>query len=177
MQCARPTPLRQHIIAGALLALKHTGSAVAASETEFNDTFDSRTLFDPGILTADGSLDRLINPNDADFVLSGMLNSGATTPHTIPGQPPGAAFFGALDNTSRVDTLLGTFDESGLLLDIDDDGSPFGDGFADALNATVNADGSIRFGMTGFPDDTFTGAHEQTSTSTLIRSSPRTSIT
>lgn len=164
MQCANMTLLKQTLIAGALLALGHTGAAFAASEIEFNDTFANRTVFDPGVVSADGSLDLLIDPGDADFVFNGTLDSGTTSPHTISAQTPGASFFGALDNTGRIDTLLGTFDEFGMLLDINDDGSPFGNGLADALNGTVNADGSIRFGVTGFPDDTFAGAHEQAGT-------------
>ena len=161
MKIATTTPTRRTLIAGAFLALCHTSTAFAASEIEFNDTFANRTVFDPGVVSADGSLDLLINPDDADFVFTGTLTAGTTSPHTITAQTPGASFFGALDNTSRVDTLLGTFDEFGVLLDFDDDDSPFGDGLADALNGTVNADGSIRFGVTGFPDSTLTGVHEQ----------------
>lgn len=148
-------------IASALLLLVTSGAAFAAAEIELNDTFDNRTVFDPGVVTADGSLDILIDPNDADFVFSATLNSGETNTHSIAGQTPGSSFFGAIDNTSGVDTLLGTFDESGTLLQTDDDSSPFGGGLADALNGIVNDDGSIRFGVTGCCDDTFTGNHDE----------------
>ncbi len=153
-----------HAIAGALLVIVHAGSASAATETEFNDTFASRTVFDPGVVSADGSLDHFIDPDDADIVLSGNLNSGATSAHTLTGHTPGASFFGAIDNTSRIDTLLGTFDPSATLIAFDDDSSPFGSGLADALNGNVNADGSIRFGVTGCCDDTFSGDHEESGT-------------
>lgn len=153
--------IQHRIILITLLALVYGSHPSAATETEPNDTFATRTVLAPGVLEVSGSLDRFIDPADADFVFTGTLVSGMLTPHTLGGQTPGALFFGALDNTSRIDTLLGTVDESGVLLDFDDDGSPFGDGLADALNGSVNADGSIRFQVTGFPDDTFSGAHEQ----------------
>lgn len=68
-----------------------------------------------------------------------------------------------IDFTSPTpDTTLGVFDEGGVLTAVDDDGSFFGDGTASALlGQAVNADGSIRFAVSGFGDFDFDGLDDQ----------------
>ena len=61
-------------------------------------------------------------------------------------------------STPAPDTTLGVFDEADGLLDVDDDGSFFGDGLASAfIGYPVNPDGSIRFAVSGFGDEDFDG--------------------
>lgn len=65
--------------------------------------------------------------------------------------------------TDGPDTTLGVFDETGGLLAVDDDGSFFGNGLASALyDFPVNADGSVRFAVSGFADFNFDGLDDDT---------------
>ncbi|MBA4104374.1 MAG: hypothetical protein C0485_01350 [Pirellula sp.] len=62
------------------------------------------------------------------------------------------------------DTLLGT---RGLFDDIqfvDDDGSPVGNGFASGIADVPTNSGSISFAVTGYTDESFSGAHDQLGT-------------
>lgn len=129
---------------------------LADFETESNNNFASRNTFGPGVLIVNGSLEAIndLSQLTPDFTFTGPLQSGLTNFHTQPSLTAGTLFFGAIDNSaSGVDTFLGTFDEFDSLIDTNDDGSPFGDGLADALGGTVNSDGSIRFGVTGCCDN------------------------
>ncbi|QDT70690.1 hypothetical protein MalM25_36450 [Planctomycetes bacterium MalM25] len=58
------------------------------------------------------------------------------------------------------DLYLGVVDEFGNVFEEDDDGSPFGDGYAPALyNVPVNPGGEIAFDVTGLEDPPFSGTH------------------
>ncbi|MEE9404178.1 MAG: PEP-CTERM sorting domain-containing protein [Algisphaera sp.] len=60
------------------------------------------------------------------------------------------------------DTLMGAFDQTGTLIEVDDDDSTFGDGLASGLfNIPVNVDGSIDLRVTGLGDDDFFGNHNE----------------
>jgi len=59
---------------------------------------------------------------------------------------------------SGPDTTLGAFNQSGTLVEFNDDNSPFGDGTASALyDIAVNSDGSIHLKVSGYPDCDFDG--------------------
>lgn len=61
------------------------------------------------------------------------------------------------------DTLLGTRNAIlGTIELTDDDGSPFGNGFASGLQGVPTNSGQIRFAVTGYADWGFDGSHDQT---------------
>ena len=82
-------------------------------------------------------------PND-DFASRAILDPGVTTvSDTITAGVAG----------SGPDTTLAAFTAGGLLIEVDDDSSPLGDGLASALQqVTVNSDGTIRLKISGYPD-------------------------
>lgn len=60
------------------------------------------------------------------------------------------------------DTLLGSFDSFGFLTTVNDDDSPFGDGFASGFSGeSVNINNDIDFTVSGFGDDFFDGSHDE----------------
>lgn len=168
-------PLRLLSAAVILYGSLFSGVTSADSETEDNNDFSTRNIFAAGVNVINASLDIPslstpgLTPADADIVINSTLQKGAVDIHDLTGQAPGASFFAAIDNTvSSVDTFFGMFDESGNVIETNDDASPFGDGYGDALNGNVNADGSVRFKVTGCCDYDFLGAHDETGEYNLL---------
>ncbi|MGF1481177.1 MAG: hypothetical protein ACFB4I_17115 [Cyanophyceae cyanobacterium] len=129
------------------------------TESEPNDAFSDRDFLPSEITSVRGELRPEI---DADFNFSERLTSEEVDFFSVSGLAPSTSFFALIDNTaSGVDTILGSFDETNTLINADDDDSPFG-GFASALGGSVNADGTINLGVTGFDDFDFDGNHLQT---------------
>lgn len=88
-------------------------------------------------------------PNE-NFESATILEPGVLTASDELRQPP--------------DTLLGTrglFGDIGL---VDDDGSPVGNGFASGIENVPTNNGAISFAITGFTDESFSGAHDQAGT-------------
>ena len=91
-----------------------------------------------------------IEPND-DFASRTVLAPGEMIVSD-------SIFDGVFVNDNPPDTYLGAFDESGTLIDYDDDSSFLGDSLASALiDVPVNPDGSIHLAVTGFGDTDFDG--------------------
>lgn len=59
------------------------------------------------------------------------------------------------------DTLLGIRNGFGTVYLTDDDGSPFGDGYASGAGGVPTNSGSIDFSITGVGDDAFDGSHSE----------------
>jgi hypothetical protein len=82
-------------------------------------------------------------PND-DFASRAVLDPGVTT--VSDSITAGVAGSGP-------DTTLAAFTAGGSLIEVNDDGSPLGDGRASALyQIAVNSDGTIRLKVSGYPD-------------------------
>jgi hypothetical protein len=129
--------------------------------------------FDPGIPAPDfpgeaGAYDIQIqlgvnsisnaDPEAADYTFTEELVVGEVNMVTLDDLPPSEPFIVWIDNAaSGVDTVLGVFDESGELIDFNDDASPYGNGLGSAITGFVNADGSLDLRITGFPDFNFDG--------------------
>ena len=94
-----------------------------------------------------GSCVSAAEPNE-DFFGATLLVPGVTTvSDDVFGSP-----------TPAPDTTLGAFDESGGLIEVDDDSSSFGNGLGSALfGIPVNADGSIELAVSGYSDFDFDG--------------------
>ena len=104
-----------------------------------------------GVLSASGALD----PVEGNAVIS----------HEFFNLPPGTPYAAYVDNdtgSGTPDTLMRARDEVGNQLITDDDNSPVGTGAGSGLNSTVNTDGSVRLEVTGYPDNSYEGQHEQT---------------
>lgn len=139
--------------------------AIADTEIENNDTFSSRNIYGPGVTTINGELSNSFSP---DFIFSDFLTEGQVNSYSETGLTAGTLFYGAINNSiSGIDTFLGTFDEFNNPINTNDDSSPFGDGYADALGGTVNTDGSIHFSVTGCCDN-FTGTHTESGNYDLL---------
>lgn len=140
-----------------------THLASAASETEGNNDFASRTIFAPGTFVVDGELTpttdlSLLTP---DFTFHDTLAASQIISHLISGQSPDTSFFAAIDNsTSNVDTYLGVFNNTNIQIAGNDDGSPLGGRLGSAIGSQVNSDGTINLQITGCCDD-FAGTHNE----------------
>lgn len=88
-------------------------------------------------------------PNE-NFASATILGPGVLTVSDELRQPP--------------DTLLGTRGMFGDIEFVDDDGSPAGNGFASGIANVPTNSGSIRFAVTGYTDESFSGAHDQLGT-------------
>ena len=137
----------------------------AAPEIEDNNTFGSRQTLPFGTIEVEGELPPF-NSTDFDHHFSGNLAAGVVDSFAIPGLTADTPFIAWTNNDvggPNPDTMLGTFSDFAFpaLIDSDDDSSLLGDGVASALGGVVNPDGVIRLGVTGFSDDTFTGAHAE----------------
>jgi hypothetical protein len=79
---------------------------------------------------------------------------------TFTGLTPGASFSAEVTQSSfdGFDSILGWFDDSGTLIDTDDD-----DGFEtlSLLMGTVPGNGQLTFAVSGYGDDDFVGDHEE----------------
>lgn len=137
--------------------------AFAATENEPNSSFNTRQFLPSRTTTVTGELG-VPTPApfpDFDFSFSDSLFPGDVDTFTIPGLSPSQPFIAFTDNrtnSSTPDTILGTFDDSGSLISSNDDS---GRGLFSALSGAVNADGTIRLGVTGFSDFGFVGNHFQ----------------
>lgn len=85
-------------------------------------------------------------PNE-NFASATLLAPGVLTVSDELRQPP--------------DTLLGTRGLFGDFEFVDDDGSPVGNGFASGIADVPTNNGSIQFAVTGYTDESFSGAHDQ----------------
>lgn len=150
-----------------LLGLSLTASTAIATpvvtETEDNNTFATRQLLTDGTIQVNGTLE-LFDTTDFDYQFSGDLDPFQDDTFDITGLTAGDSFIAWTNNTlglggQNPDTLLGSFDPSSNLIDFDDNSSLVGDGRASALGGTVNADGSVRLGVTGAGDTSFVGTH------------------
>lgn len=78
---------------------------------------------------------------------------------TFTGLTPGNLFTAEIGSTEPfLDTMLGLFDETGALIDVDDDG---GVGFLSLMTGEVGASGALTFAVSGFGDDDFSGLHDE----------------
>ena len=136
--------------------------ASAVPEFAPNNSFAARQFLPSGTTTVNGELGL-----NYDFHFSDSLSPGKVDTFTIPGLSPSDSFIAFTDNTTNgtiIDTILGTFDQSGSLIKSDDDTgrkdfstlSSFS-----ALSGSVNNDGTIKLDLTGFPDFGFDGNHSR----------------
>jgi hypothetical protein len=136
-------------------------AGLIVTEVESNNRVSLRQQLPGGVMEVRGSLAESAPPVPV-FSFNSVLNSGAVDFYSIPGQTAGTPFFAWTDiSNSGVDTYLGTFATNGIastLIGANDDG---GVGLASALGGTVNGDGTINLGVSGFPDSTFIGDHQQ----------------
>ncbi len=75
---------------------------------------------------------------------------------TIEGLTPGTTVTITVED-AMFDSVLGIFDETGLLIDDDDDG---GVDLLSSIDAVVNADGTVNFAISGFSDFDFDGGSD-----------------
>ncbi|KPK79959.1 MAG: hypothetical protein AMJ81_12595 [Phycisphaerae bacterium SM23_33] len=103
------------------------------------------------LLTCTGTALGQFEPND-DFGSRAVLDpSVRTVSDSLTAGAPGGG----------PDTTLGAFTAAGSLIEYNDDGSPYGDGYASALyDVSVNADGSIRLKVSGAQDYDFDGSDD-----------------
>jgi hypothetical protein len=99
-------------------------------------------------------IDNVIGFRDVDFF-------------TFTGLTPGAQFSARTADPSQhgVDTMLGWFDESGALLELNND---YGSGVLSRVAGVVPAGGTLTFAVTGFGDDGFLGDHTEESNYDLL---------
>lgn len=142
---------------------------VAAQETEPNDTLAGAQVVAADISGAtlvSGELTFIdFDPNVFDTSVLATMTSGDVQTHDFAGYPAGVPYAAYIDNLAGAgapDTVMRSLDENGDEVDFNDDGSPFGDGFASGILSTVNADGSLHFEVTGFFDYDFDGLDDDT---------------
>lgn len=136
-----------------------TANPVVEAETTAgtNDSFATREMLPAGTTHVLGSLVIGADLEASDYQFSGQLAPDEADFYTIPNLPPNQPFYAWTDNSnSGIDTVMGTFNGD-QLLQVDDDGAPVGNGLASAVGGTVNPDGTIRIGVSGFPDFSFDG--------------------
>ncbi len=115
---------------------------------------DARNLFG---YPSDGTFDAYIDntPGGAEDPIDFM---------TFTGLPVGEAFEAEI-TSAGFDTMLGWFDDSGALIDYDDDG---GEGeLLSMISGEVPVGGALNLAATGYPDSTFDGFHAQEGDYTL----------
>ncbi len=125
------------------------------------DQFSEIRLLEPGVFhdfnysdfewnggSYDVYIDNTVGPSDVDFF-------------TFTGLTPGASFSArTLDpDTSLIDTYLGWFNSTGMLLAVDDDSGGGSSGLLSLLQGTVPANGRLTFAVTGHGDVDFIGDH------------------
>jgi hypothetical protein len=120
--------------------------ASAVPEVEPNNSFGSPQLLPAGTDTINGS----ISPSDVDFFTFSGINAGSR--------------FRAEITSGTFDSILGFLDDSGNILDTDDDS---GAGLLSLLSGIVPASGNLNLAVTGFADFGLTGAHGQSGPYTL----------
>lgn len=98
------------------------------------------------------------DPDAADYTFTQELIAGEVNMLSLDDLPPSEPFIVWIDNAaSGVDTVLGVFDETGELVDFNDDASPYGNGLGSAITGFVSDDGTLDLRVTGFPDFDFDG--------------------
>lgn len=160
----RRSALSRLALTSLLLSGLHLGSlTLAVADTEPNNTFATRELISSGTTTVSGMMGTgFIDFTVADFVFNNTLTPGFVVSNTVNGLTAGNLFALYTDNTaSGVDTMLHTLDEGGIETGFNDDGSLLGTPLASSVGGTVNADGSVRYQVTGFPDFNFDGSHNE----------------
>ncbi len=156
----RKLPLAVAIVA----AMGSSPVAYAVPETEPNNAFAEIDILAAGVQSYQGelSIGSLVDPADffalyaPDYYFSNTLSEGAIDTYIINGLQVDDDVQIIINNTpegasgAAPDTVLGVFD-AGVLVQIDDDSSPVGDGLADAIfGAQIQADGSLDFRITGY---------------------------
>jgi hypothetical protein len=144
------------VVALATIVLAGVGQVEAALESEPNDTFFTRQVFPIGTSTVSGTMALAY-----DYHWDGFLPLSEVNQHVLAGLTAPEFFYAWMDNDplNPIDTLLGRFDESGNLLEYDEDSSPIGSGQASALGGEVNSDGTIDLRVTAYGDPDFDGGH------------------
>ncbi len=135
------------------------GSAVAdVVEVEPNNTFSNRHMLPVGTSVVNGAIGDIdgFDPNDYDMSWSGTLLTGNVDYYQHPAAA-GSPFIAWIDTGDTLDTVLGTFDEGGDLIDFNDDGYYY-DYFASWIGGAANSNDTINLGVTSFGDNGFTGA-------------------
>ncbi len=157
------------LAAAIVIAMGSSSAAYAVPETELNDSFADIDVLAPGEWDYQGelSLGIPVDPPDffdvytPDYYFSGTLTEGAIDAYNVGGLSVSDDVQIIINNTPSgsvtpsPDTVLGVFDSSGALVQIDDDGSPTGDGYADAIyGAQIQTGGDLDFRVTGYNYDT-----------------------
>jgi hypothetical protein len=126
--------------------IRETRTLAPAAVEEF--FFEGDANWNSG--TYDVNIDNAVSlaePSDIDFF-------------TFTGLEPGESFIAEIsqDVFTNLDTALGWFDETGVLLEVDDD-----DGFEhlSMIEGIVPANGTLTFAISGYPDYEFEGIHSQ----------------
>jgi hypothetical protein len=153
----------------ALAVVAQAPRLAGAQETEPNDTLAGAQIV-AGEISGSTLVIAELTPIEFDPLVFNEVNFYEMTPgvvnvHDFTGLPAGAAYAAYIDNTAGTgtpDTVMRSLDEFGDEIAFDDDGSPLGDGFASGFLSTINADGSLHFEVTGFPDYDFDGADDDT---------------
>jgi hypothetical protein len=92
---------------------------------------------------------------------NGNVSGGDVDFFTFTALPPGAAFTAETlqPATSNIDTVLGWYDASGMLVEFNDD--RLDGSVTSILEGVVPASGALTFAVTGYPDEEFLGEHTE----------------
>jgi hypothetical protein len=152
---------------GVLLALGSSAIATADPVLEqeppdfSNNSFADREVLPEGTDYVLGNLGLPEGLRNYDIRRSGELEADQANFIEIPDLEPSEPFYAWIDNSeSGADTVLGVFSPEGTLLYSDDDGSLVGNGYASAVVGTVNPDGTIELGVSGYGDFDFDGMYD-----------------
>ncbi|MBF2078838.1 MAG: hypothetical protein IGR76_10055 [Synechococcales cyanobacterium T60_A2020_003] len=123
-----------------------------------NNSADTAEVLEPDVTHVLGHLGLLADPADYDDHATGVLKGDRADTITFTDLPAGEPFFAWIDNSSSgIDTVLGVFDQTGAIVNVNDDGSPLGTGVASGVSGQVKDDGTVVLGVSGFPDFNFDG--------------------
>jgi hypothetical protein len=131
----------------------------------FGDLVDELTedrLLQPGIVHDFAFSDSEWIGGDYDVYIDNLIAAADVDFFTFTGLTPGAAFTATtVDPTDEnLDTYLGWFDDTGALLEANDDIDPDNDILLSSLSGVVPAGGTLSFAVTGFGDEEFLGEHD-----------------
>ncbi|MEM6329511.1 MAG: hypothetical protein AAF790_04590 [Planctomycetota bacterium] len=128
------------------------------------DSFDSTGL--DNTLWAGGDFDIFVNNqvglSDLDFYKFEGLTPGEEFTATVDGIADPT-----LDNDGVFDSVLGQFDDTGALIDFNDDIDFDNDIFNSSITGIVPANGELIFGIGGFELNALSGSHSEVATYTL----------
>lgn len=130
------------------------------------DSFSEVRFLEPGVMHDFYYSDfEWINGN-YDVYIDNTIGNFDVDFFTFTGLTPGAAFTAeTLDpDENNIDTYLGWFDNSGLLIGEDDDGGGGPSGWLSLIEGVVPEDGTLTFAVTGYGDINFDGDHADTGT-------------